>query len=418
MQSQAAPGRWRDILLLIFSITGILGLLARGIFVAVTGFASSGTVAPDNKATGLLGLLGMIFCAALLLPMLIYSLRRLKGREIPPARLPAIKLWQVVVLVVAWLLCLGTGTLINGLVSYGWIIAAPFFVISIALPVAALTWIAAGRLTVASWQRLWSAFGIGLAGSTFAAILLEYLVVGVGVVMAGIAAIINPAWQTALTQIRDQITNAGDIQSLLTALAPYLTSPLVLLVFLVFAAVIAPVIEESLKPLAVWLMGKRLASPAEGFALGALCGAGFALLEGMTAASGVVGGLGIGLAARAASSLMHITATGLSGWGIASARAGKMLVPKKRYGRLVGALLMAVTLHGLWNGSVVLAIYGALRTTLNSVAPDLLGVLSMLLGAGILLVMLVAILILLPVINLNLRHVQPVQDDIISPLSS
>jgi RsiW-degrading membrane proteinase PrsW (M82 family) len=149
--------------------------------------------------------------------------------------------------------------------------------------------------------------------------------------------------------------------------------------------------------------------------LGALCGAGFALLEGTLAVSGGSQMLGVGLAARATSSLMHITASGLMGWGIASARL------EKRYGRLAGVYLLSVSIHGLWNGSVILSVFGALRFTLPGAGSDLLGMLLVLTGIGILVSMLVTIMILLPIINHRLRPKPPAADapsqsDIIAPL--
>jgi len=397
MQPTVLPDRRRDILLLIFSIAGILGLIGRGVYLVVSGIASFEPVSSSTLASGILGALSMAFCAALLLPMLVSSIRRLKGQEIHPAKLPPVKLWQVAGLVGAWLFSIVFASIIDGLFDYGWIIAVPFFLLGVAIPVAGFVWIATGGLPSCAWRRLWSAFGIGMAGSTLAAMLLEYLLVGMGVLAAGVLAAANPEWRTVIVQLKDQITNAGDVQALLTALAPYLTNPLVFLLILAFAAVLAPLIEEALKPAAVWLVGKRLRSPAEGFALGALCGAGFALLEGMMAASGATGMIGFGLAARAASSLMHITASGLMGWGIASARL------EKRYGRLALTYLLSVTLHGLWNGSALLAVYGALRFTLQSATPDLLGALFVLVGIGLLGLMLVSILVFLPLINHRLR---------------
>jgi hypothetical protein len=397
MQPTVLPDRRRDLLLLIFSIASMLGLIGRGVYLVVSGIASSGPASLSTLASGILGALSMAFCAALLLPMLVSSIRRLKGQEIHPAKLPPVKLWQVAGLVSVWLFSIVFASIIDGLFDYGWIIAVPFFLLGVAIPVAGFVWIAMGGLPSGSWRRLWSAFGIGMAGSTLAAMLLEYLLVGIGVLAAGVVAAANPEWRTVIVQLKDQITNAGDVQALLTGLAPYLTNPLVFLLILAFAAVLAPLIEEALKPAAVWLVGKRLRSPAEGFALGALCGAGFALLEGMMAASGATGMIGFGLAARAASSLMHITASGLMGWGIASARV------EKRYGRLALTYLLSVALHGLWNGSALLAVYGTLRFTLQSATPDLLGALFVLVGIGLLGLMLVSILVFLPLINHRLR---------------
>lgn len=412
MQPTVLPDRRRDILLLIFSIASMLGLIGRGVYLVINGIASFDPTSISTLASSVLGAFSMAFCAALLLPVLVYSVRRLKGQEIRPAKLPPVKLWQAAVLVSVWLFSIVFASILDGLLDYGWIIAAPFFLLGVAIPVAGFVWIATGGLPSGSWRRLWSVFGIGMAGSTLAAMLLEYLLVGIGVLAAGVVAAANPEWRTAIIQLKAQITTASDVQALLTALAPYLTNPLVLLLILAFAAVLAPLIEEAFKPAAVWLVWKRLRSPAEGFALGALCGAGFALLEGMMAASSATDMIGFGLAARAASSLMHITASGWMGWGIASA------LLEKRYGRLALTYLLSVALHGLWNGSALLAVYGALRFTLQSAAPDLLGALAVLVGIGLLGLMLVSILVLLPFINHRLRPAPAARNDIIAPPQS
>jgi RsiW-degrading membrane proteinase PrsW (M82 family) len=258
-----------------------------------------------------------------------------------------------------------------------------------------------------------------MAGSTLLAILIEYVVIGLAALVFGIAAIAHPEWMAIARQVQEQVTGAGDMQAMLTVLAPYLTNPLVILAVLAFAAGIGPLIEEAAKPAAIWLLGRRLRSPAEGFALGALCGAGFALLEGLMAASGAASMLGFGLLARAASSLMHITASGLVGWGIAAARL------ERRPGRFVIAYLLAAALHGLWNGSVVVAVFGALRFTvpLEGSGPDLLGGLAVLAGMGMLLLLLAAMLVALPLLSVRLRPRQAVPaalpaNDIIAPPTS
>ena len=417
MQPTIVHDRRRDILLLIFSIVGIVGLMGRGVYLAITGFSSFNLASSTDLASSFLGAVSMVFCAAMLLPILVYCARKLKGQEIRPAKLPPVKFWQVAVLIGAWLFIIIIGSIINNLFKYGWVVATPFFLLGVAMPIAGLVWIAIGGLPTGSRRRLWAAFGIGMTGSTLGAILLEYLLVGIAALVAVTVAASHPEWRAAIEQVRNQIANASDVQTLLTTLAPYLTNPLVLLLALVFAAVLAPIIEETLKPAAVWLLGKRLRSPAEGFALGALCGAGFAMLEGMNAASGMTQMLGVGLAARATSSLMHITASGLMGWAIASARL------EKRYGRLAGTYLLSISIHGLWNGSVILAVFGALRLTLQSASPDLLGALLVVTGIGILGSMLVTIMVVLPVINRRLRPAAPVtdtpsQNDIIAPPQS
>ena len=412
MQPNLRSNRLRDILLLVFSLVSILVLLGRGIYLAVTGFVPSTPQSTTTLASDIYGALSMLFCAVLLLPAVFLSLRLLKGRVIHIARVPSIKLWQVAVLLGVWILVIIFGSIIIGLINYGWAAAAPFFLLGIAIPVAGLVWIAIGGLPTGSWRRLWAALGIGMTASTSVAMILELIVAGSVVLVAGIIAALNPASLAALEQLKDQISNAGDIQALLPILAPYLNNPLVFLSILIFVAGIGPLIEEAIKPLAVWLVWKRLRSPAEGFVLGALCGAGFALLEGMLVTSGATEMLGFSLTGRATSSLMHITASGLMGWAIASA------LLEKRYGRLAWTYLLSVTIHGLWNGSVLLAVYGGLRLSVQETNPDLLGGISVVAGVGLLGAILISVLVILPVINSRLRPAPPMQSDIIAPPQS
>jgi hypothetical protein len=416
MQSTYLPSRRRDILLLVFSIVGIFILIGRGIYLYLTEVNSFTPASSGEQTSTIFGVLGLFLCATLLLPLMIVCIKRLKGQEIITVKLPSMKIWQMAMTLLIWASMIGLGVLLANSFSFGWLISLPFFLLGIGTPVAGIAWTAIGGIPTGSMKRLWAAFGIGMIGSTLGAMIFEYALVGIAALALGIIVTINPEWQIAFQQIRSHITNGGDIQNLLITLAPYLTNPLVLLLALLFAALIVPLIEETLKPMAVWLIGKKLKSPAEGFALGALCGAGFALLEGTLAASGSGQMLGVGIAARATSSLMHITASGILGWGIASARL------EKRLGRLVGAYTLSVFIHGMWNGSVVLLVFGALRLSLPGAIPDVFSILLSFTGIGILGSMLISIAILLPILNRQFTKKQPatrmpLQSDIIPPLN-
>jgi hypothetical protein len=408
----------RDILLLIFSILGLLGLLIRGTYIAVIGILYFDPTDISSLAPNMLDALAMLFCAGLLLPVLVYTIKRLKGQKILPAQLRPVKFYVVSALVAAWVMIVIIGALLNNLFTYGWAVAAPFFLIGVSLPILIFTWIGAGGLPGGSRRRLWSVFGFGMVGSTLTAIILEYLLVGVAILVIGALASANPELRTVIDQVKTQVANAkaGDVQSLLTVLAPYITNPLVILSILIFAAVLTPLIEEAVKPAVIFFMGKHLRSPAEGFMLGALCGAGFAMLEGLMAASGAAQMWGFGVVGRAAASLMHVTSSGLLGWAIASTQL------EKRYGRLALTYLISVSIHGLWNGSVIIAVYGALQVMVqNNMQIEFPSILYVLAGLGMLFLELVGMLALLPLINHHLRRVplaavpSPVQSDIIAP---
>jgi uncharacterized membrane protein len=95
---------------------------------------------------------------------------------------------------------------------------------------------------------------------------------------------------------------------------------------------------------------------------------------------------------------MHITSSGVLGWAIASAQL------EKRYRRLVLTYLLSVSIHGLWNGSAIMAVYGALRMMVQNMQIDFPSVLFMLGGLGMLFLELVLLLTALPLINHRLRR--------------
>jgi len=116
--------------------------------------------------------------------------------------------------------------------------------------------------------------------------------------------------------------------------------------------VIAPFIEESLKPAALWVLQKRSLTPSQGFILGLYFGGAFALIEN----AGMVIQLGSqswseSVLLRAATALLHITCSGLVGCGYArSMQPGKTSAFLKPF-------LLALLLHGAWNSMAVLSGY-------------------------------------------------------------
>lgn len=142
------------------------------------------------------------------------------------------------------------------------------------------------------------------------------------------------------------------------AFVPYLTKPGVVVSTVLFFSVIVPMLEEAFKPLGVWLLAGKLDSQAQGFSLGALCGAGFALVETLNN-SAQTDDWGIILFTRIGTGAMHITTSALIGGAIVLAWH------ERRYLRLLGTYLLGVFLHGLWNFvaitngfSSLLVIYG------------------------------------------------------------
>jgi hypothetical protein len=409
-----------NLLILLFSSISILVLLFRCAYLSISSMVNFDTSSSASLAGSILGALSMLFCSGLLVPILVLTFKRMKGQKILPVTIRKIKIWQITAMVSGWGLVVFMGAGLVRIFAYGWAVGSPFFLLGISLPILIMVWIGTGGLLISgSRRRIWVVFGYGMAGSTVIAMVLEYLLIGVAAVGIGVISFVIPELSNILEQVKAILANArsGEMQTLLTDLAPTITNPFVILLILLSAAVLAPLIEEAVKPAVIWFLGKRLDSPAEGFVLGSLCGAGFALMEGLLAASGSVDLWGIGLIGRAAASLMHITASGILGWGIASAQL------KKRYDYLALAYMVSVSIHGLWNGSAIIAAYGALRMMSQNIQIDLLGGFITIGGLGMLFLLLVLMVATLPLVNHRLRQQGQstpslLPSDIITPLAT
>jgi RsiW-degrading membrane proteinase PrsW (M82 family) len=128
-----------------------------------------------------------------------------------------------------------------------------------------------------------------------------------------------------------------------------------------FIAVLVPLIEELLKPLAVWLFASTLDSPAQGFLFGALSGAAFALFESLNASADASTTWAVIIGGRIGTGILHITASAFVGLGIGYA------FKEKRYGLLLACYGAAVFAHSLWNASALgLAFTGLSQLTGNA----------------------------------------------------
>jgi len=121
---------------------------------------------------------------------------------------------------------------------------------------------------------------------------------------------------------------------------------------LVLVSVIAPFVEELLKPIGLIFVIKRLRTPYEGVLYGVACGMGFAIIENMLyelfiliwygsdawTLNAFVRGIG--------STVLH--AVGPAAIGFAVAFSNQMQKPLRNY--LILAYLFGFTMHALWNG--------------------------------------------------------------------
>ncbi|HEY9151245.1 MAG TPA: PrsW family glutamic-type intramembrane protease, partial [Anaerolineales bacterium] len=278
-------------------------------------------------------------------------------------------------------------------------ITPPFYIVSIGIPVYFFARLAIGGLNAGSKQRLWGALGSGMIlGPALAALielgLVVLLLVGIGFYLA-----FHPELRMVFNTIKDQINSASNSDNALNLISPYLLNPVVIVLALLFLSVVAPVVEETAKSLTVWTVFDHLSTPAQGFVVGALSGTGFGLVESLLASVQPDSSWATTLLVRGGSTMMHIFAASLTGWGIASFRT------TKRPGRMIGMYALAMFFHGLWNACVVLIVVGSIHVTLGSSSDNLTGIVLTALGVSILAIVSLVIPIALGTINWRLHSV-------------
>jgi hypothetical protein len=197
----------------------------------------------------------------------------------------------------------------------------------------------------------------------------------------------QPELALELQRLSQEIMILGpQSEAAIELLSPFLTRPGVIAMTLIYIAVFVPMIEEIFKPMGVWLFASQL-EPAAGLTLGALSGAGYALVEtiGVTGQTSEWTSL---LFSRIGTGLLHITTSALMGAAIVLAWR------ERRYLRLVGTYLLAVLLHGLWNALAIFFTFSTLAELLEQ-ADGLSRIQpAMIIGMSILAVGLFAILVI------------------------
>ena len=181
-----------------------------------------------------------------------------------------------------------------------------------------------------TWPTTWRRFTLALLSGATAAI-----------VLAAILEFILTLFVTAALRV-----NSFDLSNPDVAI-PH--DPRVIIYYLLVVSVIAPLIEESVKPLAVVSFIGRMNSAAEAFVLGMSCGIGFDLIE-------TSGYISQGYHNWLDVALQRSTAGCLHGLGAGMVALGWYYLTHKGSARHrillgVGCGLYAVTQHAIWNGA-------------------------------------------------------------------
>lgn len=152
------------------------------------------------------------------------------------------------------------------------------------------------------------------------------------------------------------------------------------LALVVLACVAAPFIEEGMKGLGVWGMRLRIRYVADGLVFGASVGFGFSFIENLLYGAsawdqaGIAAALGTILVRSVSSSLLHGSATAMTGLGVAE---NQLRQGKGHF--LAGYYLLAVLMHASFNAlASITTILTLLGVSLSGSTSDTLTILALL----------------------------------------
>jgi len=368
MESNLSQKTWKTTLSLILSGLGILYFLGQSVVLALVWLSLIITPVSGFSQGSVLGLLvwSSILSAIILLPIFLISLYQQLGKPIPHwldtdrPFIHKIAWWSLLI----WPVLVLLGWLVSGSEMLSTLLLGLINVLVAGIPVLWIYHAGQRKLKSGSQIRKWRIFGFSLTVLPMVILVVELIAILVLVIMGSLffAAQFStkPGLEQQLLQFFDSImSQTADPDALLTQVEPYLRQPAVIFVILAIFAGIMPLIEEILKPLALWTLAGSEISPQEGFVGGLLCGAGFALMENILYFSTMITAedwlfLAIG---RAGTGVLHMLASGLAGWGLARAWRDR------KWGFLVLTTLASFILHGLWNALALL----------SGIAPFLLG---------------------------------------------
>ncbi|MFC1996092.1 PrsW family glutamic-type intramembrane protease [Chloroflexota bacterium] len=331
---------WPSVWQFALSLFGILVLwgISLALLLMVLGSALMGDIV---SATALvLNAAGTAFAGVLLIPSARYSLFRLLDKPVPihiHLRHPG---WVILALPPVLLL----GYWAAGFDATSLLLLPVLHVVAAGISVGWLLALGLRGLSVGPPQLAWGIFGMGLVVAPFLSLIAEFVaLLGFGMLYL----ILNPDLLEMILNLSESMP-LDSPGSLLDQLEPYLMQPSTVVVALLFGALIVPLVEELFKPVGVWLLVKRKPSPGQGFAAGLLSGAGYALFENFSLGAAAGEDWAMVVVARIGTSLIHIVTTGLTGWALSLAWT------QKRYLRLALSYLAAVSIHALWNGTVII----------------------------------------------------------------
>lgn len=354
---------WTEILL---AMLGFLGLLFFGGFMAlfvVAGFIQINNPLMHSEAVQVLILAVMFGMDGLfLIPGLWFLYRKVTDHPEPEreSRLP-FSFWQIPFVLAIWAGALWAGQWASGAPDPAWVLMPLFIPLAVIPPIWLVLSLAARGYGFRPRWRGWAVMTIGSTLGPFIIMLVEIFAILAVILAVVLFVVVQPELNRQLQQLSSQMEGASTQEEILSLLAPLLTHPAFVGGLLFMVSLVIPMIEEMLKPLAVWLFSKQLTTARDGFVLGAVSGAAYALFETGSLGAGAGSDWLIILGARGGTSLLHIVTSAMMGAAIVGA------VRERKVLRLAGIYAASIFLHGLWNAFSIL---NSLGEVAKMTAPD------------------------------------------------
>lgn len=322
-------------------ITGIFGGFAL-LIIAFAGFITDPQALQQSSAILVLAWTS-IFIGILMIPGVYTGIQSLRRKSTPTVS-PRVERALMISGVVIWLLSLLI-TLIGSNWSWVGLLNSVFVLPLVILPLVYLIILGARNLSFGSPTRTWGAVSFNFL-VTMPVILMAEVIIFVVIILGIVVWLMNnPALLNQLMAYREQLSQAQiDPAVAEKILSDLFKEPVVLNGSLLVIAFLVPLLEELLKPMALWFLAGRRLTPSQGFVGGLIAGACFATLEtlGAIGAPTDIGWFML-LLGRMGTGLLHVSLSGLVGWGLASA------FYNQNWKRFFGNYFAAVLLHGTWN---------------------------------------------------------------------
>lgn len=294
-----------------------------------------------------------ILLSLISIPSLVLSIRRL-------ARLPMPARQSRSMLVSSSIAFLASIPFIYFIYSTPDLLGNPFLkvlfsFITVSIPLWWFIELGQNKLAKSSPQRFWGLINFQIFAGLPIIFLIEVILFIIALVLGGVWLANKHEFAPILMTLQTQImVDPKDMTAVINQISPLLQEPGVLAGLFFALVIVTPLVEEFLKPLALWFFIKSEWSEAEGFCAGLVCGAAFALVESVTAVVSLPQeNWTVLLIARVGTGLLHTITAGLTGWALVSAWKNH------NFKRLAVTYLISMSIHGVWNFLALLSGLGS-----------------------------------------------------------